>query len=138
MKTFLLFLSLIILNSCANFTQKSIVIHHLDGQFQLIELNGKDVSSKDFIFNFLPAENRVFGETGCNGFSANFKQQDENFGFIDPLSTKKFCDGKMETENKILNALLETKSFKMKENEFIFFGEDKEQLFTLKNIQEVE
>lgn len=138
MKIFLLFLSLIVLNSCANFTQKSIAENNLDGQFQLVEINGKDVSSEELIFNFLPAENRVYGETGCNGFAANLKQEGENLSFIDPLSTKKYCQGKMEIEEEILSALQKTKSFKIHENEFVFYSEAKNELFTLKNIQEVE
>lgn len=140
MKVVTFFLCVFALSSCANLTQSVSEngSNILDGPYQLMQVKGKNVADEDMIFNFLAQENRVFGDTGCNGFAANFKQDGQKVDFIAPLSTKKLCKGKMEIEKAVLDAIMESKTFQQADSSYTFYTEKGTALFQLikkKNIE---
>ena len=48
---------------------------NLNGTYKVMNLQGEDLSAQNYSITFTPAEHRVTGETGCNGFSAKYTQE---------------------------------------------------------------
>ena len=91
-------------------TQKDIW-SFIDGKkWKLISL---DNVAKDYgkaFIQFNKNEEKVFGNTGCNGFGGTFKSKDETITFSSVAVTQMACleNNKMETEATILNYLSDT------------------------------
>lgn len=130
MRVLLLILSLIFLSSCAN-TADTVADETLDGEYKLTGIQGANFSSDDVTMTFNPIGNRVTGTTGCNRFSANYHQDGKDVTFTTPISTRKHCEGKMRTESRILTAIENISKFRQNGNEFVFFSEENQPLFTL-------
>lgn len=127
----LLFVFAIILSaSCAN-TADTVTNEMLDGDFKLTGIRGNSSSGEEIILNFNPIGNILSGSTGCNRFSANFHQDGNEIVITTPISTRKFCEGKMKTEQRILESLEEISKFTRTGNEFVFFSEGNQPLITL-------
>lgn len=131
MKNILLLLSVILLTSCGGKKNTSTSDVVLDGLYILENVQGKDLSAEGFIVTFDTEAQRVYGETGCNGFSSQFIQKASEVTFTAPISTRKYCEGKMETEDQILQAVVKVAKFEEKGEEFIFYSAEDEVLFSL-------
>lgn len=130
MKPFLLIIILFLSVSCAN-TADTVSIDTLDGEYALTGIRGSNFAAEDIKFKFNPVGNTVSGDTGCNRFSANFHQDGKDVVFTTPISTRKFCEGKMRTEQRILSSFEEASKFNRTGNEFAFLSEGNKLLFTL-------
>lgn len=80
----------------------------------LTELAGKAVSLPDGAQAFLmmdPDQNRLNGSGGCNDLFADMNLDGSNLSFDGLGSTKKMCEGIMDTERGFMDALRNTTSF---------------------------
>ena len=129
MKMLLLFFSLIVLNSCGSNPASE---ERLDGKYALVEVLDEDISEEGLTLTFDPAENRVSGTTTCNGFFATYAQEENKISLSQAGSTRKYCEGEMELETKILSTLPEISEFKIDEDQYILSSSEGEKLFVLK------
>lgn len=130
MRSLLFTLAILISVSCAN-TVDTVSDEALDGEYKLTELRGNNFTSEELIFKFNPIGNIVSGNTGCNSFSANFQQEGRDVNFTTPISTRKLCEGKMKTEQRILSSFEEATKLVRTGDEFIFYSEGNQPLITL-------
>lgn len=121
------FLALIIA-SCGGSKE---VIANLDGKYQLRLLDEKDVSAEDLSFTFNPSEKRISGETTCNGFSAQYTQENNVLSIGRAMSTRMFCEGRMEMEQKIIASLEDVARVEKNGKDLVFYSTDRRRLFTL-------
>ena len=128
MKNFLFVCLAFILISCGS--SKEVVVD-LNGEYQLLEVQGEDLSDQDLSISFTPAENRISGETGCNGFSAKYTQENNVLSVGRAMSTRMYCEGKMDTEQKIISSLEDVAKVKKDGKELVFYSTDNQRLFTL-------
>lgn len=132
MKSVFLFLSVLTLTSCGNGKKSGPQDKEtLDGEFKLTQVGNEDLSSEDFYFEFVDQEKIMFGNTGCNGLSANYTIEDSQISFTAPVSTRKFCEGKMETEQQIHAAMEETLNFRRDGKNPLFFSQENDPLISL-------
>lgn len=128
MKNFLFVCLAFLLFSCGSSKE---VIVNLNGEYKLLSAQEEDLSAQNLSITFTPAENRVTGETGCNGFSAKYTQENNVLSIGRAMSTRMYCDGKMETEQRIVSSLEDVAKVKKKGEELILYSTDNERLFTL-------
>lgn len=121
------FLALVIA-SCGSSKE---VIAKLDGEYQLRTLDGEDISAEDLTFIFTPSENRVSGETTCNDFSAQFTQENNVLTIGRAMSTRMYCEGRMDTEQKIISSLEDVARVEKDGKDLVFYSTNKKRLFTL-------
>lgn len=134
MRNFLFLFFSFLLISCAN-TVDTVSIERLDGRYQVMAVQGEKALSDNIILNFEPLGNRVSGNSGCNQFSAHYNQQGNNLEFSTPMSTRKYCEGFMETEKKILSSFEHVARINHNGKEIIIFSDNDEALMTLTKIE---
>lgn len=137
MRNFLLLLFSLFSISCAN-TADTVTAESLDGEYKILEIKGANSVPEDIIFNFNLLGNRVSGSTGCNRFSAHYDQQGNKLEFSTPMNTRKYCEGKMETERKILSSLENATKLVRTGNGIVILSPNDEQLMTLIKIDSSE
>lgn len=130
MRYLLLIISFIFFTSCAN-TVESSNMEPLEGDYRVIGINGNKFSSEEIFFNFNTIGNRISGNTGCNQFSANFNQEGNEVEFSIPMNTRKFCEGKMETEKQILSHIEKASRFEFSGKEIILYSAQGQRLLTI-------
>lgn len=90
-------------------------IEALDGEWLICTVNGKPVGKSEKVpfIGFDTRENKIYGNGGCNTFQGNYSQQEGNPRSLVPgsIATTMMMCGDMETEQMILRALNEMKSF---------------------------
>ena len=121
------FLALIIA-SCGGSKE---VIANLDGEYQLRLLDEEDVSAEDLSFTFNRSEKRISGETTCNGFSAQYTQENNVLSIGRAMSTRMYCEGRMEMEQKIISSLEDVARVEKNGKDLVFYSTDNRRLFTL-------
>ena len=121
----------LILFSCGS--SKEVVVD-LNGEYKLLSIQGEDLSAQDYSFTFTPAEHRVTGETGCNGFSAKYTQENNVLSVGRAMSTRMSCEGKMDMAQKIISSLEDVARVEKKGNELVLSSTDNQNLFTLTKI----
>ncbi|WP_324719746.1 META domain-containing protein [Salinimicrobium sp. HB62] len=137
MRNFLFLIFSVLLISCAN-TVDTVSEEGLDGSYKVIAVQGDKPVSDSIIFNFETLGNRISGNAGCNQFSAHYNQQGNDLEFSTPMSTRKFCEGKMEIERKILSSFEDVARINYNGKEIIIFSESDEALLTLTKIDRSE
>ncbi|MBE6310651.1 MAG: META domain-containing protein [Bacteroidales bacterium] len=112
----------IALNICsiANDTNKSLTIgfdastlaREFDGEWNMLTLKGKDISSRErafLLFNF--SDSTFYGNNGCNFINGKFHiSKTNNIQFTDIISTMMECHNET-SERNIMKALNEVSSF---------------------------
>ncbi|UJH92990.1 META domain-containing protein [Antarcticibacterium sp. 1MA-6-2] len=69
------------------------------------------------------------GNAGCNPrFSSGFERDGRKITFSEPVSTRMFCDGKMERENQVMEILPKITEMRKNEDNVIFLSNEGEQL----------
>ncbi len=130
MRASLLVFILVLLASCGNIGD-TVSDEQLDGRYLLTGVAGKSVNSEEIVLEFNPIGNIVRGNTGCNDFSTNYHQDGRTLEFTMPITTRKYCEGKMKTEGEILSSFEEAVKFIRTGNDYIFLSSEDEQLITL-------
>lgn len=84
----------------------------LKGDWNLVELNGRSISSTSPpTMTFLDEGNRVAGFGGCNRYNSGFEQNGAMFRFHQAVSTKMACmGGGMDIESEFLKTFAEVAS----------------------------
>lgn len=128
---------LMTLFSCAN-SVGTVTEDVLEGKYRVTGVKGDSSLPNDLIFTFNPFGNRVSGNTGCNEFSAHYDQQGTNLEFSTPMNTRKYCEGKMETEMQILSSLQRAARIGRTGKEIIVYSTNDVPLLTLTKIDQRE
>ena len=102
----------------------------LHGNYLLKELNSEDISER-VILQFDTIQKIVTGNAGCNRFSSGFEHSEEKITFIDPVSTKMYCEGKMELELKIIDILPVISEVTEDKRKVVFYSENNERVLAL-------
>ncbi|SKB38882.1 Heat shock protein HslJ [Salegentibacter salinarum] len=135
MKKLLFILSLFLIVSCGNSEEKisedPADLNSLNGDYELLEMDGEDISSEGFILNFNGSEQRLSGKTGCNNFVTAYKIEDSIVKFNPPLGTKMYCEGQMEYEEIFNEVIPEIRNVKISDKDLIFLSEENQELLNL-------
>ena len=107
------------------------VTSELNGEYQLRLLDNEDVSAEDLSFTFDASENRISGETTCNGFSAQYTQENNVLSIGRAMSTRMYCEGRMDMEQKIIASLEDVAKVEKNGKDLVFYSTDNRRLFTL-------
>ncbi|TFV97294.1 DUF4377 domain-containing protein [Algoriphagus kandeliae] len=85
-------------------------------------------TGEDLIFEFNASENSYFGNMACNTVRGQIRENDgENLLFGPGATTMMACPD-MKTEQAIGKALIETRSYKIENNELVFFDSEGNEL----------
>ena len=133
MRSFLFLLFSVLLISCAN-TVDTVSEEGLDGSYKVTAVQGEKAISDSIIFKFEPLGNRISGNAGCNQFSAHYNQQGNNLKFSTPMSTRKYCEGMMDMERKILSSFEKVSRINYNGKEIVIFSGNDKSLLTLTKI----
>jgi len=104
---------------------------NLNGTYKVMNLQGEDLSAQNYSITFTPAEHRVTGETGCNGFSAKYTQENNVLSVGRAMSTRMYCEGKMDMEQKIINNLEDVAKVEKRGKDLVLVSTDNRSLFTI-------
>lgn len=103
------------LKGCGYFISDEI----LSGNWKLKQLKGAVIKSvDDSVIPFLEFDienNRVAGNSGCNGLSAEFTQLKNQLKFNEIILTRMFC-GEENVENEFISSLKDINTFKVEGN----------------------
>ncbi|RED50464.1 META domain-containing protein [Seonamhaeicola aphaedonensis] len=124
MKWILMLFTIISLKTCDNsgILNQNIM---LNGTYNIITLNGKDISEFELTIAFNDSTEQVSGFSGCNRFFGPYTI-DRNTLKLGPLaSTKRMCSPKFnDVESKILDALLKLNSFSVDDDILKLLGDN--------------
>ena len=108
----------------------------LSGVFTVLTINGEKISPTA-ILRFNKADNKIWGNAGCNDFSGKYTQDASSLNIGLLTSTKMYCDGAMKNEYAIQRVLKNVGSFDISNGTLtLYSGTEKKPLLTaLKNKQ---
>ena len=108
----------------------------LSGVFTVLTINGEKISPTA-ILRFNKADNKIWGNAGCNDFSGKYTQDASSLKIGQLTSTKAYCDGAMKNEYAIQRVLKNVGSFDISNGTLtLYSGIEKKPLLTaLKNKQ---
>lgn len=104
----------------------------LHGNYLLNELKTESTSGEDIIFRFDSIKSEVAGNAGCNRFLSVYTHQNSKIEFQPPVSTKMYCEGKMEREMEIMELLPKISEIVHQNEEILLLSEENELLLKLK------
>ncbi len=104
----------------------------LHGNYLLSELKTLNVGGEDIIFRFDSIKNELTGNAGCNRFNSVYRHLETAITFQPAVSTKMYCEGKMEREKEIIDILPEISEIIKQNEELILLSADNELLIKLK------
>lgn len=140
MRNLLFIIFILIFCSCASNKENEATLEEttelseaveLHGEYRIKQIKNRNITSEELILKFDTIQNEVSGNAGCNRFSSSFQQNSGKVTFKDPVSTKMYCEGKMETEEEIINILPEISEFTKDKEDLIFYSEASERLLTI-------
>jgi heat shock protein HslJ len=103
----------------------------LHGNYLLKELTLKDVSSEKIVLKFDSIQKSVSGYAGCNSFGADFEHSVEKIKFTKPVTTKMYCEDKMEKEQEIMKVLPEISEVTEVKEQIVFYSGNNQRLLTI-------
>ncbi|GGD81526.1 META domain-containing protein [Planktosalinus lacus] len=142
MKTFLSIITIaaIFLTSSCDETQKVINTAsnvQLNGNYKINTVLEESYSSKNLVLGFDALNKAMNATTECNNLFGSYTIDLYAINFGDIASTKKYCEGKMDAEKEIAEALEKTGSFSLEEGQLKFFSaNDRSLLLTATKIRE--
>lgn len=142
MKKILILVIAFLIFSCGNSEEKvsenPAELKNLNGDYNLIALDGENIASEGFILNFNGRKQQLAGKTGCNNFVASYEIQDSIIKFNPPLGTKMYCEGEMEYEDTFNKILPKVRNLRISDKDLIFLSQDNEQLLNLEKQEKSE
>ena len=131
---------MVILNSCGSNQERAEnntefedrVPESLHGYYLLSELKTENVSGEDILFRFDSIKSEVAGNAGCNRFLSTYVHREKNINFQPAVSTKMYCEGKMEREIEIIDLLPEVSEIIQQNEDVLLLSEENELLLKLK------
>jgi len=101
-------------------TAKSSENKKLDGVFSIANVKGKTLSDKGLELTFDAESNSFSGKTECNGISGNYTINDNSISFGPIIATRMYCEGKMDAEKNISDALSKASMYRIENNLLVF------------------
>lgn len=108
----LLITAILILSACA---AKKLHAGLEGKKWELISVEGNAVTTSTAFMQFNPAEKRVSGKGGCNGFGGTYATTDDKISMTGIISTKMACNN-LDTENAFFRVLEKTDRYTIKED----------------------
>jgi len=107
----------------------------LANQWKVKSIVGLDslVINPTIIFD--EAANTISGNAGCNNYNTTFIKKDDLLSFGMVISTKMMCTN-MNIEKAFVNCLAQCKSYKIIDNQLVFFDKVNEELMVCSSIVE--
>ncbi|MDB4298544.1 META domain-containing protein [Flavobacteriaceae bacterium] len=104
--------------------------------FTVLTINGEKISPTA-VLQFNKADNKIWGNAGCNDFSGKYTQDGNALNIGQLASTKMYCEGAMKNEFAIQRVLKNVGSFDISNGTLtLYSGIEKKPLLTaLKNKQ---
>jgi len=120
-------LILIIAFSSCNGTKKTsnkTTAEMVSGKYEIRSVEGAS-NLYNMFFEIDTSEKRIWGKTGCNGFSGKYEITGNEVTFSPFVSTKMYCEEHvMKVENSIFKAFSNTKKFTFDKNMLTLINED--------------
>ncbi|MBZ9632321.1 META domain-containing protein [Salegentibacter sp. LM13S] len=142
MKKILFLISVFLIVSCGNSEEKisedPADLKSINSDYELLEMDGEDISSEGFILNFNGEEQRLSGKTGCNNFVATYKIEDSIIKFNPPMGTKMYCEGQMEYEEIFNEVIPEIRNVRISDKDLIFLSGENQELLNLQKTEDSE
>ena len=106
----------------------------LSGVFTVLTINGEKISPTA-ILRFNKADNKIWGNAGCNDFSGKYTQDASSLNIGLLTSTKMYCDGAMKNEFAIQRVLKNVGTFDISNRTLTLYSriEKKPLLTAIKN-----
>lgn len=103
----------------------------LQGKYEIVVLENMLFDLKEDILNF--ENGKVTGNLGCNDFSSDYIRNGKKINFSPVISTKMFCEGRMDPEKALFRSLANTKSMKKnRKGEISFLSAEGKELLRIK------
>lgn len=136
----ILIVLMVILNSCGSNQEKAEnnsdfedrIPEKLHGYYLLSELKTDNISGEDIIFRFDSIKSELAGNAGCNRFLSAYTHREKNINFQPAVSTKMYCEGKMERELEIMDLLPEVSEIIQQNKDILLLSAENELLLKLK------
>lgn len=132
MKWIYFFVGTLMLVSCGGTKIGKDQAPSLQGEYQIIAVGARTLDDAEFIINFDEEEGAAYGYVGCNRFSSGFVQEGDTLDFSGALSTKMYCEGKMEIEGRVLSALEEITGVRHEDDNLVLYSSENDDLITIK------
>lgn len=120
MKLVYILISLVLLNSCINHSNKEINTTQIEGNYSIETISGQDVTPNKLSLSLTHLNHEVSGFSGCNRFSGNYTLQKNQIKFEPITTTKMMCaSSKNDIETRLLDALTNINTFSIKKNRLV-------------------
>lgn len=132
------------ITSCSIFkkskSDEEVATHPLATKWTLYSYTDKPISTRPYVhgmpyLEFDVANNKVSGNTGCNGMNASITLEDEKLSFGPVMSTKMACQG--INENGFLSKLKRVNRYKISKGKLQLYN-GKTKLMELKDASKAE
>lgn len=127
MRILQLFVLLIVgmLSGCSIMNQRSDQANLGDTPWKLVSINQVPANlGGNAIIQFDEEENKVSGIAACNSFGAGYEMIKNSIKFESVITTKKYCEGRMDEENQIITNLQNVTRYDVKADKLYFYGKD--------------
>lgn len=107
----------------------------LSGSYLILKIKTDNVASENIELKFDRIGNEVSGNAGCNRFGSGYERKGIRISFKPVVSTKMYCEGKMEMETAISEVLPQISQMVLQEEELVFMNEALDPLLTIEKIK---
>lgn len=132
MKWIYFFVGTLMLVSCGSTKMGKDQVPSLEGEYQIIAVGATTLDDAEFVINFDEEEGTAYGYVGCNRFSSSFVQEGDTLDFSGAISTKMYCEGKMEIEGRLLSGLEEISGVRYDSDNLVLYSLENNDLITIK------
>lgn len=136
----ILLASIFILTSSCDETKKVINTAsnvQLNGDYTINTINEKNYTPKGLVLTFDALNKAVNATTECNSMFGTYTLELYALNFAPMASTRMYCEGKMDAEKEIGQALAETGSYTIENGVLTLFSKnDRSQLLTATKVRE--
>ncbi|NEU06829.1 META domain-containing protein [Flavihumibacter sp. R14] len=120
------FFILAILSGCSIINEQADLPNLSDTQWKLMAIEQNPVNLGDnATLKFDEKENKISGIAACNNFNAGYEMIRTAITFDNVITTKKYCEGKMDEENKIITNLQSVTRYDVKANMLYFYSKER-------------
>lgn len=113
----------LILFSCNSANVTGSIQNFPSGTYELVEFKADNFKpEKTYTINVDTNKHSIGGKFDCNSFFSDYERDGENINFGYPISTKMYCEGKMNNENAFFKQLKAISTFKYQNETLKFFG----------------
>lgn len=93
-----------------------------NGKWVLTKINGVNVNTNRAFVRFEEDKDSFGGNGGCNGFGGDLSVNRSNINMSQIISTKMYCEGTSEIENRFLNELEKVNRFEIKGKNLLLYN----------------